>query len=145
MERIIIIVLLFSLLLVILYTTFVFLGLLFSGIISGIENSFSKNHILTQLHRVFGGFLSVLIGIELLHTIKMYLREDVVHVEIVILVALIGVSRHVIDLDVEHIEPLNIACVSSIIIALSTSYYLIKNGMRFKRNSIAEKLEEKSN
>ena len=127
-ERVIIITLLFSLLIVIIYTTIIFLGLLFSGIISAIENSFSENNILKHLHRVFGGFLSVLIGLELLHTIKMYLKEDTVHVEIVLLVALIGVSRHVIDLDITHLKPITLFGISALIISLSAGYYLIKKG-----------------
>ncbi len=131
-ERIIIITLLFSLLLVIVYTTIVFLGLLFSGILSAIENSFSENNIMKHLHSIFGGFLSVLIGIELLHTIKMYLKEDVVHVEIVLLVALIGISRHVIDLDFEHMTPNTLYGIAALILALSAGYYLIKKGMRMK-------------
>jgi len=132
-ERVIIITLLFSLLIVIVYTAIVFLFLLFNGIVSSIGSSFSENNILIHLHKIFGGFLSVLIGIELLHTIKMYLKEDVVHVEIVLLVALIGVSRHIIDLDVEHIKPITIFGISSLIIALSLGYYLIKKGMKIKK------------
>lgn len=141
-EKIIIITLLFSLLLVVLYTTIVFLGMLFSGIFSSIQNSFSENNIMKHLHKVFGGFLSVLIGIELLHTIKMYLKEDVVHVEIVLLVALIGVSRHVIDLDMTHLEPMTIFGISSLIIVLSGGYFLIKKGMRAGINN-KTKSEEK--
>lgn len=131
-ERIIIITLLLSLLLIIVYTTIVFIGLLFTGILFAIENSFSDNNILKHLHSVFGGFLSVLIGIELLHTIKMYLKEDVVHVEVVLLVALIGISRHVIDLDFEHLGPNTLFGIAALIIALSSGYYLIKRGMRLK-------------
>ena len=132
-ERIIIITLLLSLLLVVIYATVVFLGLLFSGILSGIQDSFSENHILTHLHRVFGGFLLVLIGIELLNTIKMYLKEDVVHVEVVLLVALIGISRHVIDLDLTQLEPITLFGLSALILTLSAGYYLIKKGMRTKK------------
>jgi len=135
-ERIIIIVLLFSLLLIVVYTAVVFLVMLFSGIIMSIESSFSDNNILVHLHKIFGGFLSVLIGIELLHTVKMYLKEDVVHVEIVLLVALIGISRHIIDLDLEHIDSLTIFGISSLIITLSLGYYLIKKGMRIKNNKM---------
>lgn len=132
-ERVIIVTLLFSLLLIVIYSTMVFLGLLFGGIISSIDGSFSmENNILTNLHKIFGGFLSVLIGIELLHTIKMYLKEDVVHVEIVLLVALIGISRHIIDLDITHLEPLTLFGISALIIALSTGYLLIKKGMKIK-------------
>lgn len=132
-ERVIITTLLISLLLVVIYMTIVFLGLLFSGILSGIENSFSDNHILKHVHRIFGGFLTVLIGIELLHTIKVYLKNDVIPVQVVLLVALIGVSRHVIDLDVEHLEPGALYSASALIIALSVGYYLIKLGMAKKQ------------
>jgi len=132
-ERIIITALLISLLGIIIYTAIVFLGLLFSGILFAIENSFSENNIMKHLHSVFSGFLSVLIGIELLHTIKMYLKEDVVHVEIVLLVALIGISRHVIDLDLEHLATNTLFGVGGLITALSIGYFLIKKGMRMKQ------------
>ena len=133
-ERVIIITLLFGLLIIITYTTIIFLSLLFGGILSVIQDSFSENNIMKHLHGIFAGFLSVLIGIELLHTIKMYLKEDVVHVEIVLLVALIGISRHVIDLDYKHIEPLTIFGISALIISLSAGYFLIKKaGYKLKR------------
>lgn len=133
-ERVIITTLLFSLLFVVAYSTVVFLGLLFTGIFSNLENSFSENHILTHLHSIFSGFMLVLIGIELVHTVKIYLKEDVVHVEIVLLVALIGISRHVIDLDFKHLEPLTLIGLSTLILALSIGYYLIKKGMRMKKD-----------
>ncbi len=129
-EKIIITALLISLLLVVLYSTIVFIGLLFTGIISQYQNSFSENNILVHLHKIFGGFMLVLIGIELVHTVKMYLKEDVVHVETVLLVALIGISRHVIDIDFKHLEPLTLIGISSLILVLSGGYYLIKIGMR---------------
>lgn len=133
-ERVLIITLMIALLIVVIYTTIIFLGLLFGGIISSIEDSFSlDNKIFKNLQQVFGGFLSVLIGIELLHTIKRYLKEDVVHVEIVLLVALIGISRHIIDLDVTQMESGTIFGISSLIIALSVGYYLIKKGMGIKK------------
>lgn len=139
-ERVIIITLLFSLLLVIVYSAIVFLGLLFNGIFSVIQDSFLENNIMNHLHSVFGGFLSVLIGIELLHTIKMYLKDDVVHVEIVLLVALIGISRHVIDLDIKNLEPITLFGISTLILALSAGYYLIKSGMRVKlKNKLLKK------
>ncbi|MEH6535372.1 MAG: phosphate-starvation-inducible PsiE family protein [Psychroserpens sp.] len=132
-EKAIILILLFSLLVVVLYSTIIFISLLFNGIISQYQDSFSNNNILTHLHKIFGGFLLVLIGIELVHTVKMYLKEDVVHVEIVLLVALIGISRHVIDLDFKNLEPMTLIGISSLIIVLSAGYYLIKKGMRLSK------------
>ena len=129
-ERVIIIALLVALLLIIAYTTFVFLKLLFYGLYTGVTAPTGDSNIFDHLHAIFGGFLSVLIGIELLHTIKMYLREDVVHVEVVLLVALTGVSRHVIDLDYEKLDPMKVLGISALVIALSAGYFLIKRGMK---------------
>ena len=58
-----------------------------------------------EMLEVFGFFLMVLIGLELLETIKAYLDEDRVHVEVVFLVALVAVSRKVIILDYKLITP----------------------------------------
>ncbi|PKH51275.1 phosphate-starvation-inducible E-like protein [Tenacibaculum sp. Bg11-29] len=130
-EKGILVILLLALLSVVIYSVIMFIGLLFSDVILGVQDSFSiENDILIHLHKVFGGFLSVLIGVELLHTIKMYLKEGIVHVEIVLLVALIGISRHVIDLDIAHMKPFVIMAISSLIIALSVGYFLIKRGIR---------------
>ena len=48
---------------------------------------------------ILGAFLLVLICIELLDTIKAYFYENTIHVEIVILLAIIAISRKVILLD----------------------------------------------
>ena len=128
-ERVVIIVLLVTLLFIICYTTFVFIKLLFEGFTEGLTQGSGAGNIFQHLHAIFGGFLSVLIGIELLHTIKMYLRTDVVHVEVVLLVALTGVSRHVIDLDYEKLDPMKVLGLAALIISLSAGYYLIKKGM----------------
>ncbi|MGD8286385.1 MAG: phosphate-starvation-inducible PsiE family protein, partial [Desulfobacterales bacterium] len=54
-----------------------------------------------ELLEIFGFFLLVLIGIELLETIKAYLATNVIHVEIVLEVALIAIARKVIILDID--------------------------------------------
>jgi uncharacterized membrane protein (DUF373 family) len=81
---------------------------------------------LTLLMELFGTFMLVLIGIELLDTIKVYLKENVVHVEVVVLVAIIAIARKVVVLKIEEIEGLKIIGVAFIIVALAVAYYLIK-------------------
>ena len=49
-----------------------------------------------ELIAVPGAFLLILIGVELLDTIKLYFRENAIHVEIVLLLAIIAVARKVI-------------------------------------------------
>ncbi|MFO7922609.1 MAG: phosphate-starvation-inducible PsiE family protein [Bacteroidales bacterium] len=75
---------------------------------------------------LFGVFLLVLIGIELLDTIKVYFKRNVVHVEVVVLVAIIAISRKVIVLEPKDYEPGTLMGIGLIILALSISYFLIK-------------------
>ena len=85
-----------------------------------------------ELLEIFGLFLLVLIGIELLDTMKAYMVEKVVHVEIVFAVALIAVARKVIVLDLAKYPSLTLMAIGVIIIALSIGYYLIKRIDRTK-------------
>jgi uncharacterized membrane protein (DUF373 family) len=79
-----------------------------------------------QLFEIFGFFLMLLIGVELLETIKAYLSENVVHSEIVLEVALIAISRKVITLDVKTYEPLTLLGIAALIVSIGLAYFLIK-------------------
>ncbi|MCU0631215.1 MAG: phosphate-starvation-inducible PsiE family protein [Methanoregulaceae archaeon] len=81
-----------------------------------------------ELLSIFGVFLLVVIGIELLDTLKAYLRENVIHVEIVILVAVIAIARKVIILDPELRDGALLAGMGILIVGLGIAYYLIKKG-----------------
>ncbi len=81
---------------------------------------------LNQLMELFGVFMLVLIGIELLDTIKVYLKENVMHVEVVVLVAIIAVARKVVVLKIEEIDGMKIIGVAFVIVALAVAYYFIK-------------------
>lgn len=78
-----------------------------------------------ELLDLFGMFLLVLLGLELLETIKAYLIEHAIHVEVVMVVALIAVARKVIILDVKEMPPTTLYAIGLIILALSVGYYLI--------------------
>jgi uncharacterized membrane protein (DUF373 family) len=80
----------------------------------------------SELLEIFGFFLMILIGLELLETIRIFLSEDKVHVEIVFLVALIAIARKVIILDVKNLPSLTLIGIAAIIIALSAGFYVIK-------------------
>lgn len=79
-----------------------------------------------DLLEIFGFFMLVLIGIELLETIKAYLTENVVHVEIVLEVALIAIARKVIILDIEKYSGLTIVGTAGLILAVAAAYYAVK-------------------
>ena len=56
----------------------------------------------------FGAFMVVLIAIEIFQNIILYLRDDVIHVKIVLATALMAIARKVIILDYDELEPLYI-------------------------------------
>ena len=80
-----------------------------------------------ELLEIFGLFMLVLIGIELLDTIaKTYMAESVDHAQIVMAVAIIAIARKVIILDVRDLSGLVLVGIAAVILALSIGYYLIK-------------------
>jgi len=87
-----------------------------------------------ELLEIFGLFMLVLIGIELLDTIaKTYMDESADHAQIVMAVAIIAIARKVIILDVKDLSGLTLLGIAAIILALSIGYYLIKKkGERLK-------------
>jgi len=84
---------------------------------------------INELLNIFGFFLIVLIGLELVETLKVYIVDEKVHVEIVFLVAIIAITRKVIILDVKHMEPLNLIGIACIILALSIGYFVLKKAL----------------
>lgn len=83
-----------------------------------------------QLLKIFGFFFIILIGFELIETIEMYFKDNVIHAEVVLLIAVIAVSRKVILLDLEKYDPLAIIGLGIIILALGGCYALIKLSYR---------------
>jgi uncharacterized membrane protein (DUF373 family) len=81
---------------------------------------------INELLEIFGFFLLILIGVELLETIKAYLYEHVVHVEIVLEVALIAIARKVIILDVGKYEGLALLAMAALIVALAAAFFAAK-------------------
>ena len=79
-----------------------------------------------ELLDIFGLFLLVLIGIELMETLKVYLTERAIHVEVVFTVALIAVGRKVIILDVKEMPGVTLFAIAAIIVAMSFGYFLLK-------------------
>ncbi len=78
---------------------------------------------INELLEIFGLFLLVLIGVELLETIKAYLKENVVHIEVVMTVAMIAIARKVIILDVKELPALTLVGIAAIIVALAAAKY----------------------
>jgi uncharacterized membrane protein (DUF373 family) len=80
-----------------------------------------------ELLDIFGLFMLVVIGIELLETImKTYITQGQPHYEVVLSVAIIAISRKVIILDLKEVDSLSLIGIASIIVALTVGYFLMK-------------------
>ncbi len=73
----------------------------------------------------FGAFMVVLIAIEIFQNIILYLRDDVIHVNIVLSTALMAIARKVIILDFEELEPMYIFATGVVLLATGVTYYFV--------------------
>ncbi len=86
---------------------------------------------ITDMLATFGAFMAVLIAIEIFINITVYLRDDVIHVKIVMATALMAIARKVIILDLEKIEPEYLWGIASVVFAISIGYWLVVRLPRF--------------
>ena len=73
----------------------------------------------------FGAFMAALIAIEIFLNIVLYLRDDVLHVKLVLATALMAIARKVIVLDYTTLESEYIWATAAVIFALSIGYWLV--------------------
>ena len=73
----------------------------------------------------FGAFLVVLISIEIFENIILYLREDVIHVKLVVATALMAISRKVIVFDFKELDVQYVWASALVILSLGVTYWLI--------------------
>jgi uncharacterized membrane protein (DUF373 family) len=74
------------------------------------------------IQALFAGVLLVVLGLELMDTLRNYFIEHRLRVELLISVALIAVARHVIQLDYEHTDPWLVAAMALLVLSLAASY-----------------------
>jgi uncharacterized membrane protein (DUF373 family) len=82
-----------------------------------------------EMMEVFGFILMVIIGLELLETIKAYLDKRVIHVEVVLLVAIVAVARKIIIMDYKEITPEMIFAVAALVISLSIGFFTVRRAL----------------
>lgn len=79
---------------------------------------------------IFGLFMLVLIGIELVQTVvRTYMMQESAHVEVVLSVTIIAIARKVIILDVKDLEPLSLVGIAAITFCLCAGYYLLRKAL----------------
>lgn len=80
---------------------------------------------ISDILATFGAFMAVLIAIEIFENIIIYLREDIIHVKIVMATALMAISRKVIILDLKDTSALDVFAIAAVVLAMSLGYWLV--------------------
>ncbi len=73
----------------------------------------------------FGAFMAVLIAIEIFVNITIYLRDDVIHIKIVMATALMAIARKVIIMDMQESTPAEMYGLAAVTLAMSVGYWLV--------------------
>lgn len=81
------------------------------------------------LLELFGYFLLVLIGVELLETLRGYAQQSAPRLRVVLEVALIAAARKVITLEPTTTSGLTLFGIAALILALGIAFYLEDAGM----------------
>jgi uncharacterized membrane protein (DUF373 family) len=89
-----------------------------------------------ELLDFFGGFLLVLIGVELMDTVKIYLVDKSIHVEVILAVGLVAITRKVVMIDHKQLDGMSLVGIAVIIISLSVSYYLVRLSHHGKASNV---------
>lgn len=96
-----------------------------------------------ELLELFGVFLLVLVGLELLETIKCFYVEGRIELKVVFTVALIALGRKVITLEPENYSGLTLIGVGVIILALVAGFFAVSiQEVYFQRNLTPPKTPE---
>ena len=82
---------------------------------------------------LFGLFLNILIALELLENITAYLKKQVVQVELVLITALIAVSRKIIIFDIDKKSSSDLMALGVAILCLSIAYAVVRLNRQKKR------------
>lgn len=80
---------------------------------------------ISDILATFGAFMAVLIAIEIFVNICIYLREDVIHVQIVMATALMAIARKIIILDFSTISAEYVWAMAGVVFAMSIGYFLV--------------------
>lgn len=80
---------------------------------------------INDMFSTFGAFLAVLIAIEIFVNIVLYLKENVIHVRLVVATALMAIARKIIVFDYAYITPMFVLASAATVFALGITYYLL--------------------
>jgi uncharacterized membrane protein (DUF373 family) len=102
--------------------------LFFTSAADWLRNVDSVPDLQFAVQRQFAGVLLILLGLEILESLKIIFTEHKVRLEVILIVAVIAVSRHIIQLDFEHTDGFVLIGIGALMIALTAGYFLVRWG-----------------
>ncbi|MEP5569526.1 MAG: phosphate-starvation-inducible PsiE family protein [Halioglobus sp.] len=79
----------------------------------------------SDIFKVFGAFMVVLIAIEIFINIRLYLGSNTLPIKLVLATALMAIARKVIVLDLENTTPMYIFAIAAVVLALGVTYWMV--------------------
>lgn len=81
---------------------------------------------INDIFYTFGGFMAVLIAVEIFINIRLYLGTNIFPVQLVVATALMAIARKVIVLDFDQITPMYLLGIAATTLALGITYWLLR-------------------
>jgi uncharacterized membrane protein (DUF373 family) len=78
----------------------------------------------SDIFKIFGAFMVVLIAIEIFINIRLYLGSSTLPIKLVIATALMAIARKVIVLDLENTSAIYVLAIAAVVLALGVAYWL---------------------
>jgi uncharacterized membrane protein (DUF373 family) len=105
-------------------------GVLYALFIHGLRTNLAAigtiDALQTGVQHVFAGVLLLMLGLELLETLKTYFKDYHFRTEVILVVAIIAVGRHIIQIDFEHTTAAVLLGTAALMVALAVSYFLVR-------------------
>lgn len=99
-----------------------------------------KNLILSSVQGLIAAVLMITIIIEVIYSLLEYLKKgENNYIKVIIEIALIAIVRHVMAIDIEHINPDILVGVSVMIFVLGLLYLITHNKINFRKAILTSK------
>lgn len=98
-----------------------------SAIGNQLRNIDSVPELMKSVQTAFSGVLLIILGLELMETLRVYFKSHRIRLETILAVAIIAIGRHVINLDVEHMAGSSLMGIAAIVLVLTVGYFLVRH------------------
>lgn len=80
----------------------------------------------SELLEIFGVFMLVLLALEFFESIRVFLRDNVIKFELVVVIAITAISRKIILIDYDTVGDLHLVGLGVLLFSLAAGYYLLR-------------------